>query len=223
MKHAVTPIRAATFVYPEGHPEGPGADSIFVFLVRTPSGAWLVDTGIGTGEASIDEHYRPQRVDLHEALRANGVDPGRLAGIICSHLHFDHCGNNRAFAGVPIHVQRAEYDAAHGDNYTVPEWLDFPGSDYRLLDGQTRLAEGLDVYPTPGHTPGHQSIAVRSAAGFDLIVAQAAQTARDFSAFHASPVADDASSRSLALLKALRPDRAWFSHDENVWTPQARP
>ena len=222
MKHAVTPIRAATFVYPEGHPEGPGDDSIFVFVVRASGMTLLVDTGIGEGEPEIDRHYRPQRVDLREALREQGVDPDGLTAIVCSHLHFDHCGNNRLFPGVPIYVQRAEYEAARGTNYTVPEWVDFPGADYRLLDGTTRLADSVELHFTPGHTPGHQSLAVRSADGLDLIVAQAAQTSRAFDAFAAgSRSGDDPASRSLALLHALRPDRAWFSHDAAVWTPTA--
>ena len=217
---SVIPIRAATFVYPELHPEGPGRDTIFVFVVRSVAGTFLVDTGIGSGNAQIDHYYRPDRVDLPSALRAAGADPAKLTAIVCSHLHFDHCGNNRLFPGVPIYVQRKEMDAARGEDYTVPEWLEFDGADYRLLDGDTRLAADVEVRFTPGHTPGHQSIIVRGPAGNDLVVAQAAQTAAAFAAFDPAASVIGVESRSLALLHSLKPDRAWFSHGEDFWTPE---
>ena len=35
-----------------------------------------------------------EREELEEALRSAGLTP---AGVLCSHAHVDHCGNNRYF------------------------------------------------------------------------------------------------------------------------------
>jgi N-acyl homoserine lactone hydrolase len=226
-KPFVTPIAASHFVYPSGHPEGPGAGNVFVYLVQDHSGNYLVDTGIGTSHPWIDEHYRPTEFDLFAELRKHRVEPGDISAVICSHLHFDHCGNNRLFPGVPIYVQRAELRAAREESYTVPEWVDFSGCVYRELDAGAALSPTVEILSTPGHTPGHQSVLLRGEAGPEIIVAQAAYTAAEFDSFGApdeAGIREDPWSKteyvkSLRLLHALRPQRAYFSHDATVWQP----
>src|ERR1700756_4985526 len=46
---------------------------------------------------------------LEEALDAAGIDIAEIRAVAVSHLHWDHAGGLRHFAGrVPVHVQRAE-------------------------------------------------------------------------------------------------------------------
>ena len=220
----VRQIRACQFIYPKDHPEGPGSGELFVYLIRTDSGAYLVDTGIGAGHAWIDEHFRPKCSDLARELAQCGVALPDITAVICSHLHFDHCGNNMLFQGIPIYVQRAEYEAAHQARYTVPEWVDFPGVNYRLLDGSSSVEPCIEIISTPGHTCGHQSIGFVTGLGLELVVAQAAYTAEEFRSYGRDnpPVRDDAWSKteynaSLRHLHSLRPVRAYFSHDSTVW------
>src|SRR3954452_12618436 len=48
---------------------------------------------------------------LEEALAAVDIDIADITAIALSHLHHDHAGGLRHFAGrVPVHVQRAELD-----------------------------------------------------------------------------------------------------------------
>lgn len=192
--HPVTQILASAFTYPEGHPESPGQAQLFVYLIRTQDVVVLVDTGIGAGHEWIEQNFKPVRFDVLAALRNLGVAPASLSAVVCSHLHFDHCGNNRLFPGIPIYVQRSEYEDATGEGYTVPEWLTFPGADYRLLDGRFKLGRFVELLPTPGHTRGHQSVAVASPGGLEIVVAQAAYTAAEFESYASeSPeVRDDA-------------------------------
>jgi N-acyl homoserine lactone hydrolase len=136
----IVPLHQAGLELPPQHPEGPGVCDVFAFLVRDGDAAFLVDTGVGEGSAVIDALYKPRRSQLLEALAAQGVAPGGLAGIACSHLHFDHCGNNRLFPGLPIFVQRAEVEAARAAHYTVPDWVDFEGSNYQVVEGRRRLS-----------------------------------------------------------------------------------
>jgi N-acyl homoserine lactone hydrolase len=111
---------------------------------------------------------------LEEALDAAGIDMDDIAAVGLSHLHNDHAGGLRHFAGrVPVHAQRAEVDYGLGRNpdgfgdHPDPERhamfridYDDPSIDWRLADGDTEIAPGVRAVLTAGHTPGHQSFVV---------------------------------------------------------------
>ena len=203
----VVPLHLADVTYPDSHPLAGKDGPVLAFAIRHPDGTILVDTGIGEGNAWVDENYRPRVRDAREALAAAKLDPDAVRAIVNSHLHFDHCGQNRAFAGLPIYVQRAELDLAR-EGYTVIEWVDFPGARYDAIDGDREVVEGVSILATPGHTPGHQSVTVRTGDGLVLIVGQAAEDARSF----ATGPAD----ASVQRLRELNADRIHFSHDRAV-------
>lgn len=217
-------LHLARVELPDFHPEAPGSCDIFGFLVRDDRNCVLVDTGVGVGSALIDRLYQPERVELSVALSRAGTSLDQITAVVNSHLHFDHCGNNELFPEVPIFVQAAELEAAQQPAYTVREWVDFPKASYTPVRGRRALSDRLELIPTPGHTPGHQSLVVRSSAGADLIVAQAAYTAAEFERFLAGHIevpdgtwSSESYVSSLAALKASRPRRAFFSHDPVVW------
>ena len=90
----------------------------------------------------------------------------RVAVVVNTHLHFDHCGGNRLFPGMPIHVQRRELeDARTQDDYTIREWVDFPGATYVEHDGEAEILPGVRLVPAPGHTAGHQIVVVETDEG----------------------------------------------------------
>lgn len=205
-------------------PWADGDTEVYAYLIEHPDGLILVDTGVGEGNAVIDELYQPEHHDLGEAIAASGHRSTDVSIIINSHLHFDHCGNNRRFPGVPILVQRHEYEAAHEPYYTDPDWVDFPGANIKQLDGDCSISSGVTVISTPGHTRGHQSVVIASDEGRVVIAAQAAYTPADFSARqvgkHNTPTEDEHTWRqSLELLHETRPDHAYFSHDATDWRP----
>jgi glyoxylase-like metal-dependent hydrolase (beta-lactamase superfamily II) len=229
-------IRLAEFELPDFHPEAPGTDTVFGFLVREGNACILVDTGLGSGSALIDRLYKPRRIELADALAEADVSVREITAIVNTHLHFDHCGNNRLFPGVPIFVQAAELEAAQQPHYTVSEWVDFSGANYVPVRGAYSLSENLELLATPGHTPGHQSMVIRLQGRTDIIVGQAAYTAAEFELFYQrrneelSPAlarwvetnatwSAEAYVASLAALGQVRPDRAFFSHDQVAWKP----
>ena len=202
------PLHMADVTYPEGHPLAGTTGPVNAYAIRLPDGLILVDSGIGSGNDWIDETYQPRGRAIRDALRSAHLDPDAVRMILNTHLHFDHCGQNSSFPGVPIVVQHAEWDVAWDDGHTVTEWLDFEGARYERVSGDVEVAPGVHVLATPGHTPGHQSVSLETDDGVVLIVGQAAQDARAFAAAEA-----DASIRRLRDLGA---ERIHFSHERGT-------
>jgi N-acyl homoserine lactone hydrolase len=147
---------------------------VFVHTIDHPDGLVLVDTGMIDSTPELDEEWQPVPHRLPDELVA------RVALVINTHLHFDHCGGNRLFPGVPIHVQRTELgDARSEEDYTVSEWIDFLGVTYVEHDGESEVLAGVRLLPTPGHTRGHQSVVVTTADGPVVLGGDVAYTFRE--------------------------------------------
>ena len=133
----------------------------FVHTVVHPDGLVLVDTGMIDSTPELDEEWRPTPHPLPAELVS------RVAVVINTHLHFDHCGGNRLFAGrLPIHVQRVELEDARTEaDYTIREWVDFPGGNYVEHEGEAEILPGVRLVPAPGHTRGHQIVVVETDEG----------------------------------------------------------
>ena len=165
-------------------------------VIDHPDGRILVDTGMIESTPELDEEWSPR---LHPELI-----PRDVVCVINTHLHFDHCGGNRLFAGVPIHVQRSERELAREPGYTVPEWVEFEGANYIEHDGEAEIVPGVRVLPTPGHTVGHQSVVVDTEDGVVVVAGDVAYTWPQF---------DEAENESARKLEALRPRRIWLAHE----------
>ena len=207
---------------------------VHVFLVHHPDGPILVDTGIGLGNETIDEWYRPITVDLRHELQLRGVDPDNPAlTIINTHLHFDHCGQNCHFPTARIVVQQAAAEIAATAFYTVDTWAELPVGRTMLIDGDAEIAEGVDAVHTPGHTPGHQAVVVRSAEETTIIAGQCVFRSTEW--HDREPAASNlhdndhriVAAESIARLRAMRPTTVLLSHDQpprlQTMTPDPEP
>ena len=225
-------LRLADLVLPDDHPEARRSREavVFGFAIDHPDGIVIVDTGVGIGNAFIDEMYRPKVLDVEEALRSVGLDANRVTAVVNSHLHFDHCGQNPTYYGtdVPVYVQADEVAAARERFYTVDEWASVPDAQLRALHGDELLADGVRVLATPGHTRGHQSVVVETP---DEVVVIAAQAVWDIAEFRDERATEanvdavelrDAAVASIRRLKALDPTTAYFSHHSGVYRSSSR-
>ncbi|MFJ6570500.1 N-acyl homoserine lactonase family protein [Streptomyces sp. NPDC091292] len=210
-----------------GGPE-PRVEPVFAYVVRHERGLLLFDSGIGEADAETEAHYRPRRRGLAEALSGAGLSPADISLLVNCHLHFDHCGGNPLLAGRPILVQETELATARAGGYTVDALVDFPGAVYEEVAGETEIWPGVRIIPTPGHTAGHQSLAVRGRDGTVVVLAgQAHDFASEFGSDHAAlRAANDGVEPPLPSYRpwmeritALDPRRVLFAHDGAVWEP----
>jgi N-acyl homoserine lactone hydrolase len=174
---------------------------VYAYALFHPDGLVLVDTGMIDRHPEIEEHFRP----ILRPLTEHDISLDDVALVINTHLHFDHCGGNRLFPGTPIYVQGAEREAARGPDYTIPEWVEFKGASYVELDGEAPILEGIRVLPTPGHTPGHQSVLVDTDEGLVVVGGDVAHTLEEL--------------EDERRLLDLEPVRIWITHSHEPWEP----
>lgn len=193
-------------------------------VVEHPGGIFLFDNGAGFGNAEVEARFSPRVRPVDDALEEAGISLADVTGAANCHLHFDHSGQNARLRGVPIFVQRAEWAKVHEPDYTVPEWIDVPGLTYELLDGETEVAPGMRLVPTPGHTAGHQSLVLDAPGGAIVLAGQAVQSRDEWQGVE-GPGASGLSgspdpiayARSVDRLRALDPVRVHFAHDPAIW------
>jgi N-acyl homoserine lactone hydrolase len=219
-------VLLAEVVFPAWHPRfAEGGCPVFGYVVRHPDGVILFDTGVGVGNSFIDDVYQPNVISIDLALASIGVDERDVVAVVNSHLHFDHCGQNAAFhrRGVPIYTQAAEIDAAQAFGYTVPEWAHIPDNSLRTVRGDERLAAGVTIIETPGHTPGHQSLVVETADGRVVIAGQCAYQIDEVGQQRVASdnMHDDtfldAGQQSLERLLSMQPRQVVAAHDVRPW------
>lgn len=159
--------------------------SVHTWVVRTPRHLILIDTASGNDkERPTNPLFHRQKLPYLDRLKEAGVDPEAVDFVFNTHLHVDHSGwNTRLVNGrwVPTFPQaryvfpKAERDyysspASHNDanlpslgvyEDSVLPVIEAGLADYVGPEG----GEYLDVFefiPTPGHSIGHISIALKS-------------------------------------------------------------
>ena len=224
----VTRMLVGGFLAPESVASGERV-VVNAWVVRHPEATLLVDTGLA-------EHLPPEdvaemrftRTPIVDALAGAGLTPGDIDLVINCHLHADHAGGNVHFRGTPILVQPAELEAARDPDYTVASDVDLGEGRWEVREGQHEPLPGVRVIPTPGHSPGHQSVAVETDAGLLVL---AGQVFRDASGFARAITAYRLASEGypeppaypewLPRMLDLEPYRVVFGHDLAIWQPDA--
>ena len=178
---------------------------VFVWTIDHPAGRVLVDTGM------IDS--RPEVDDFSPTPHPENI-PRDVVCVINTHLHFDHCGGNRLFPGVPIHVQARELaDARSRDDYTIREWVDFEGATYVEHEGEAEVLPGIRLLPTPGHTAGHQVVVVETPDGPNVLGGDVGYSFRELGR------GETEGQRRVLDLGAL----TWLAHEREPKVPEHRP
>ena len=162
-------------------PEGLMKISFQAFVLRSRGKNVMIDTCIGADRKREYDVFCNLKTTFLEDLAAAGFPHEGIDAVLCTHLHFDHVGwNTRLVNGrwVPTFPQarylfgKQEFDhwthlrdtgGYHNiehlhdavDPIVAAGLVDYITTDYQLTDE-------VSLFPTPGHTPGHVSVLIRS-------------------------------------------------------------
>jgi glyoxylase-like metal-dependent hydrolase (beta-lactamase superfamily II) len=109
-----------------------------------------------------------------DGLRRIGVEPESVETVVLTHLHYDHTGNVDAFANAELVAQRSELQFWTGAEAQQPrhaavveakEIERVAASRLRLLDGDGRIAPGIEAICVGGHSPGQTVLVVEAEQG----------------------------------------------------------
>lgn len=199
-----------------------------LFLIEHPGGRVLFDTGMHPKWKAAA--VSPRRIEVGEAddvlslLAGAGVAPEEVDHVVVSHLHYDHAGGLQFFPHAPVWVQATELRFARAPAVYQRELYDRDDFEHRVrwqeLEGAHDLfGDGaVTMLPTPGHTPGHQSLCVQLPSGLHVLAADASYLESAMRARHVPGVvwSPDAMVTSWETLEALERDRGArliFTHD----------
>ncbi len=155
---------------------------VFAFLLEGGGRRILVDTGMSDTEHSVKYHHDGRQDPgqaIHEQLASLGIGVDEIDTIIFTHLHWDHCYNVKKFPKSRLFASEAEYRFAldpipfYWSSYEAPALgigCPFEGCKFSLVKGEEEIAEGIRVFPTPGHSPGHMAVQVTTTAGVYVLV-----------------------------------------------------
>ncbi len=151
--------------------------------IHIPLIAWLLHDGdkyilVDTGGTPCDGvHYMPyvQEADqnLPAQLKKHGVNPDEIETVVMTHLHWDHAGGNMYFPNAKFYVQRRELEYAVAPLAIQKNAYNYElvfKTRYEVIDGECCITDGISVIPTPGHSPGSQSVIVDTEDGKYIIV-----------------------------------------------------
>jgi N-acyl homoserine lactone hydrolase len=132
----------------------------------------LVDTGATADMIKARGVEETDLVSTVDALKKLGLAPRDIEIVIVTHLHFDHIGLGHLYANARFIVQKKELEYARKphpiDAGTYNRSL-FDNLKFEVIDGEKEIVPGVSVFPSPGHTPGGQSVMVKTSAGKAVI------------------------------------------------------
>jgi len=227
MTLSIEPLRcgeltAGTDMFEAGGTSEPITVPVPSWLVRHPSGTVLFDCGMHrdlTGPSPLlDLVSLFYGVELDDSglvsgrLAALDFDPASIDIVVLSHLHFDHAGGLEQLPNARVVVQSEEWSAGLDDDLAASNSFrreDYAlGHDVVLVDGDHDLfGDGaIRCLPTPGHTPGHQSLLVRLDSGDVVLCGDCAYFERTLDGGPLPGLGHDTAeqARSIEKLRAMR-------------------
>ena len=154
--------------------------TIHSLVVETPTRRILVDTGLGNDKQDRDvPTWNLRQGTFLQDLAIAGYPPESIDTVVCTHLHVDHVGWNTmlldgrwvpTFRNARYMMNRYEFEYWRDRRESKAQIAVFEDSirpvveagQVDLVESNHRLCEEMNLIPTPGHSPGHVSVELRS-------------------------------------------------------------
>lgn len=164
---------------------------VLCWLIEHPEGLFMVDTGETASSVTQPSYYpkwhpyyrtsvkmkiKPEE-EVGEQLKKMGIINKDINKVILTHFHTDHTGGLHHFEGTKVFASEKDYKLAQGISgklrgYLPHRWPEnfnpipviFNKEEIGPFKKSYRLTKKGDIFivPTPGHTPNHQSVIVKS-------------------------------------------------------------
>jgi len=159
--------------------QGEAVGSVHSLVLEVGERRIVIDTCIGNDKPRLPlKMWHMRQGPFLEQLGEAGFPPERIDTVVCTHLHTDHVGWNTrlvddrwvpTFPQARTLVARREWEhwrqdgeelmrATIGDSVTPL----FDAGLVDLVETDHEVADGIRLEPTPGHTPGHVCVRIRS-------------------------------------------------------------
>jgi glyoxylase-like metal-dependent hydrolase (beta-lactamase superfamily II) len=222
-----------------------------MFAIRHPKGIVVFDTGHNHRGLKDPQAWYGKSIEGFKSINITegdclpaqlgkvGIDPAEVTHVVLSHLHIDHAGEMESFPKARFVVRAAELSYAWWPapnmrhTYVVNDLKETRFFNYlELRDGEEFDVFGdgaLTCIHTPGHTPGHQSLAVRLP-DHDKPMMLCADACYTPFTLEGNPYCAglmwnlDEFHRSLGRLRHYRDIgyEMWYGHDMAAWTERIK-
>jgi glyoxylase-like metal-dependent hydrolase (beta-lactamase superfamily II) len=184
-------VQSVEWLHPHyADPDGSLRYSVHSYIVESQGHRIIVDTCVGNDKPRVSEGWNQMHGPFLERLAEAGFPPESIDIVLCTHMHIDHVGwNTRWLNGkwVPTFPNarylfgRLEWDhwnnEQHGSGDVPPPIAALLETDvvvgdsvtpiveaglHQLVETDHRINDEISLFPTPGHTPGHVSVAIHS-------------------------------------------------------------
>ena len=159
-------------------PKGELRILIQALVVESRGKRIVVDTCVGNDKERTLPPLHHLKTSFLDDLAAAGFPRESIDTVVCTHLHVDHVGWNTmkldgrwvpTFPNARYLVVRSEWehwskqdDRSNGDILGDSVRPIFEAGLVDLVEPRHALTDEVALEPTPGHTPGHVSVRIRS-------------------------------------------------------------
>lgn len=215
-------IRALSWLTPDfATGEGKLKMVIQTLVLETPTRRIVVDTGLGNDKQGRSVPvWNNRTTPFLKTLSAAGFPPESIDMVICTHLHVDHVGwNTRLVDGqwVPTFAKaryvfgRTEYQHWRDHSEAADETATFADSVQPivaagradLVASDAAICDEITLIPTPGHSPGHVSLHIRSDGAEALLTGDVAHHPCQMAHLDWSSTVDSDPAQAIATRQAL--------------------
>ncbi len=205
----------------------------FIFAIRGGGETVVVDCGVDPQlgkERNLANYVSPA-----EVLKRIDIDAAKLKYLVATHIHFDHISGIKLFPKATIFVQEKEF------NFWIKNpvakrapflFVSDPAANQylgklegrkrlQLVRGDKKILPGMELLLAPGHTPGHQALAVNTSKGTAIVGSDLAHVAASYRTDIPSAIITDmiAWMKSYDKIKArvTNPELLFPGHDLGLW------